>query len=282
MNVFINTNADYSGNNLGQISLVDETGYDTDGLLYANAAGIIPQDKRLANDSFFKGLKSAGIWSGITHMWGMYGSDFTHASVNMKTPSTNKLVAGTPAPVVSSGLDFSSVAALVKTGIILNSSDEVNLYLGVFNSTAEDTTAIRVMLGATSDGGDPIFLAKSSATGGTQAVIAGRTIAPITPQNNGVGYMAVSRVGTTVKAYDKGVLKNTITDSSTAIGATELGVGTYLKLGNTVNASTKTKINFVVKATALTDAQHATLNGLIVGWLFAMGLISSTVRDASL
>lgn len=281
-NIFINKNADYSASNLGKISLIDESTYDEDGLIYANAVGLTGA-KRISNDTFFKGLKTTGIWPKINRMWGLYGTTWNQVSLNMKTPGTNALtwVSSSPGLTLNNGLDFSVTQPLVKTGIILTPAAESNCYFAVFNSTPEDTAAIRVMMGATVKAGmDGMYLSKSVSSA-QQAYLGGATAPNFSPWNSGVGMMAVSRTGTSVKGYDKGVKKTEFTQPA-ALGVTEMGLGCWINDGTTLNGASRAKINFCVYANYLTDAEHSNLNALAVKWLLDMGLISQSVYNASI
>lgn len=164
--IFVIPGADYSANNIGQV----ETPiiYDEATTLYLNAiptaAAGLTYDQRKALNNFIKGLKTASIFTKITHLC-MPVFGMTEGGVNIVAPSTNINLPSTNATYDSDGVLFSLGW---DSGISKNGRE---LCCGFYNTTAAPIGGSVQRIGISRGAGGYWLARKSSTTSSTASDI---------------------------------------------------------------------------------------------------------------
>lgn len=148
--VIVIKGSDFSSNNLGQITL--PIYWDTDALAYTakipTAFAAMSDAKKRALNKFFKGLKSAGIYSKITHLYlPIFGQ--SEGGINLITPTQNIgfPVSGPIATYSNNGVYF------LQGWQVPFSKNLLDVHAGFYNTTAcPDVDQLR--LGIASGGND--------------------------------------------------------------------------------------------------------------------------------
>ncbi len=145
--ILVASGANASANPIGQVEV--PITWDADAAAYraaipvAAAAANYAKNKALNN--FFKGLKTAGLWTKISHMYlPTFGQ--TEGGVDLKNPASNIGFPASNATYTAQGVNFALAWAMPYT---LSTAD---IHVGAYNTTAppDNTDIIRVSIGQSS------------------------------------------------------------------------------------------------------------------------------------
>ncbi len=145
--ILIASGADASANPIGHVEV--PIIWDSDAAAYRAATPVAASAanyaKSKALNNFFKGVKTAGLWTKISHMYlPVFGQ--AEGGVDLKNPASNIGFPASNATYNAQGVNFSLAWAMPYS---LNTSD---IHVGAFNTTAppDNTDIIRVSIGQSS------------------------------------------------------------------------------------------------------------------------------------
>lgn len=166
--IIIIPGADFSTKNIGQVQVPIQ--WDVDALAYRTAipaaAATFDYAKNKALNTFFKALKSNGIWSKIDSLYlPLFG--YQEGSKNLKDPNSDNLGLPAPGAIASysnKGVLFAGI--FVKAGTVLAAKFN-DSHFGFYNTTAGETTdtAQRVGIGIGPPAGSGFFVGRRTSTG---------------------------------------------------------------------------------------------------------------------